>query len=145
MRRILGLDVGDKTIGVAVSDGLGLTAQSVITIRRQNINKDIAELKELIDEYEAVEVVVGLPKNMDGSLGPQSEKVLAFVEKLKRAFPLPVELYDERLSTAQALKALIAADLSRAKRKKIIDKMAAQVILQGYLDRKRARPATETP
>ncbi len=145
MRRILGLDVGDKTIGVAVSDGLGLTAQSVVTIRRQNINKDIAALKELIDEYEAVEIVVGLPKNMDGSLGPQSEKVLAFVEKLKKVFPLPVELYDERLSTAQALKALIAADLSRAKRKKIIDKMAAQVILQGYLDRKRARPATETP
>ena len=145
MRRILGLDVGDKTIGVAVSDGLGLTAQSVVTIRRQNINKDIAALKELIDEYEAVEIVVGLPKNMDGSLGPQSEKVLAFVEKLKKVFPLPVELYDERLSTAQALKALIAADLSRAKRKKIIDKMDAQVILQGYLDRKRARPATETP
>ena len=92
-----------------------------------------------------MEIVVGLPKNMDGSLGPQSEKVLAFVEKLKGAFPLPVELYDERLSTAMAQKTLIEADLSRAKRKKIIDKMAAQVILQGYLDRKRARPATETP
>ena len=145
MNRILGLDVGDKTIGVAVSDGLGLTAQAITTIRRQNLNKDIAALKEFIDEYEAAEIVVGLPKNMDGSLGPQSEKVLAFVEKLKVTFPLPVELYDERLSTALAQKTLIEADLSRAKRKKIIDKMAAQVILQGYLDRKRARPATETP
>lgn len=145
MKRILGLDVGDKTIGVAVSDGLGLTAQSVTTIRRQNLVKDIAALKELIEEYEAVEIVVGLPKNMDGSLGPQSEKVLAFVEKLKGAFSLSIELYDERLSTALARKTLIEADLSRAKRKKIIDKMAAQVILQGYLDRKRARPATETP
>lgn len=135
--RIIGLDVGDKTIGVAVSDGLGLTAQGVTTIRRQNNQKDFAALREIIDEYEAAEVVVGLPKNMDGSIGPQADKAIAFSEKIKKEFGLPVVLLDERLSTVMAQKTLIQADVSRAKRKHVIDKVAAQLILQVYLDRKR--------
>lgn len=136
--RIIGLDVGDKTIGVAVSDGLGMTAQGVCTIRRVSYEKDIAALREYVDEYEAGELVVGLPKSMDGSLGPQAEKVLTFVEKLKAAFDVKISMWDERLSTSLAQKAMIEADVSRAKRKKVIDMLAAQVILQGYMDRKAA-------
>jgi len=137
--RILGLDVGDKTIGVAVSDGLGITAQGLGTIRRQSWAKDFAALKGYIDEYEAGEVgeiVVGLPKSMDGTIGPQADKVLAFVHKLRTEFDLPVALYDERLTTALVQKALIAGDVSRAGRKKVVDMLAAQIILQGYMDRK---------
>lgn len=134
--RIIGLDVGDKTIGVSVSDGLGFSAQGLTTIARRSLAKDMEALRAYILEYEAGEIVVGLPKNMDGSLGPQAEKVLAFVEKLKAEFGLPVEMYDERLTTALVTKALIAGDVSRAKRKKVVDMLAAQVILQGYLDRK---------
>lgn len=137
--RIIGLDVGDKTIGVAVSDGLGLTAQGLTTIRRQSYAKDFAALKAYIDEYEAGEIVVGLPKSMDGTLGTQAEKVLAFTEKLKGAFGLPVVMWDERLSTALAEKALLEGDVSRKKRRKVIDMLAAQVILQGYMDRQRRR------
>lgn len=132
--RMMGLDVGNKTIGVAVSDGLGITAQGVDTIRRQNYEKDLGALREYIDEYEVGEIVVGLPKNMDGSIGPQAEKVIEFVEKLKRTFDLTISLWDERLSTALVQKTLIQADVSRAKRKKVIDKLAAQVILQSYMD-----------
>jgi len=138
MGRIIGLDVGDKTIGVAVSDGLGLTAQGLPTIRRIGYARDFAALKLYIEEYEAGEIVVGLPKNMDGSLGPQAEKVMVFVEKMKGAFDLPVVLIDERLTTAFAERALIEGDVSRAKRKKVIDMLAAQGILQTYLDKKRA-------
>ena len=136
--RIMGLDVGEKTIGVAVSDGLGLTAQGVTTIRRQAIRKDLDALRAFIEEYEVGEIVVGLPRNMDGSSGPQAEKALAFAGRLKEEFKLPVETYDERLTTAMAQKMLIGADVSRARRREVIDKLAAQIILQGYLDRKRA-------
>jgi len=134
--RIICLDVGDKTIGVAVSDGLGMTAQGVTTIRRQSYSKDFTALKGYIEEYEATEIVAGLPKGMDGSVGSQAEKVLAFVEKLKKEIDLPVALYDERLSTALVQKAMIAGDVSRKRRKEVVDMLAAQVILQGYLDRK---------
>ena len=134
--RILALDVGDKTIGVAVSDGLGITAQGVTTIKRESLKKDMTRLREYIEEYGAGLIVCGLPKSMDGSLGPQAEKVLAFADKLKGELGLPVELVDERLTTALVQKMLISGDVSRKRRREVVDMLAAQVILQGYLDRK---------
>ncbi len=132
--RIMGLDVGDKTIGVALSDPLGWTAQGLEVIRRETIEKDFKRLDEIIQEYQVERILVGLPKNMNATIGPQGEKVLAFVEQLKERFALPVKTWDERLSTVAAERMLIQADVSRSKRKKVIDKMAAAVILQGYLD-----------
>lgn len=133
--RILGLDVGDKTIGVAISDPLGITAQGLEVIRRSDSNdKDFNRLKELVESREVAKVVVGLPRNMNGSMGPRAEKVLLFVQSLKKYLDLPVETWDERLSTVEAERLLITADMSRGKRRKIIDKMAATIILQGYLD-----------
>ncbi|AQS58383.1 Holliday junction resolvase RuvX [Desulforamulus ferrireducens] len=132
--RIMGLDVGDKTIGVALSDPMGWTAQGLEVIRRESIDKDLTRLGEIIQEYGVEKILVGLPKNMNATIGPQGEKVLAFVEKLKERFALPIKTWDERLSTVAAERMLIQADVSRSKRKKVIDKMAAAVILQGYLD-----------
>lgn len=138
--RILGLDIGDKRIGVAISDDMGWSAHALTVIHRtSNINKEISELKKIIEEYKVEELLAGLPKNMDGTIGPQGKKVIAFVERLKTAIPLPFVLWDERLSTVSAEKTLIEADLSRKKRKGITDKLAAQFILQGYLDRKSAK------
>lgn len=134
--RIMGLDVGDKTIGVALSDPLGWTAQGLEVIRRSDFKKDLARLQEIIKQYEVEKIVLGLPKNMNGTIGPQGEKVLAFRDGLQGQIDLPMELWDERLTTVAAEKMLIQADVSRAKRKKVIDKMAAGVILQGYLDAK---------
>ena len=134
MKRLMGLDVGDKTIGVAVSDLLGITAQGVTTIRRKGIKKDFEELEKIINEYSVKEVVVGLPKNMNNTLGPQSEKVLKFVDKFKEKFNLSVIYQDERLTTVSAERALINADVSRKKRKGLIDKVAATYILQSYLE-----------
>lgn len=134
--RILGLDVGDRTIGIAISDEMGWTAQGLKTISRNGNKDEISEIKEIVDEYNVKEILVGLPKNMNGSIGPQGERVIKFVEKLKSAFPFPVLLWDERLSTVRANKILLEADLSRRKRKGLRDKLAAQFILQGYLDRK---------
>lgn len=134
--RILGLDVGDKTIGVAVNDLLGLTAQGVEVIKRRSLHHDLAALDRLIRHYQAETIVVGLPKNMNGTIGPQGEKVLAFTATLRKQFPhVQVVMWDERLSTAAATKALLCADVSRAKRRQVIDKVAAVLILQGYLDR----------
>lgn len=132
--RIMGLDVGDATIGVAVSDLLGLTAQGVETIRRSNIKQDLRRLEELIKEKEVHKIVVGLPKNMNGTIGPQGEKVLEFVERLKKRFSMEIILWDERLTTVSAERILIGADVSRGKRKQVIDMVAATYILQGYLD-----------
>ncbi|AEG61367.1 Holliday junction resolvase RuvX [Desulforamulus ruminis] len=133
--RIMGLDVGDKTIGVALSDPMGWTAQGLEVIRRKNdIQEDFQRLLEIIREYGVESILVGLPKNMNGTIGPQGEKVQAFVEQLKKEINLPVKTWDERLSTVAAEKVLLQADVSRSKRKKVIDKMAAAVILQGYLD-----------
>lgn len=137
--RTLGLDVGTKTIGVAVSDGLGLTAQTVTTIRRTSLKADLAALGELVREHEAERFVVGLPLNMDGSEGPRAEATRKFVETLTQALGLPVELWDERLSTVAAQRTLLEADLSRAKRRQVIDQMAAQFILQGWLDARSMR------
>lgn len=133
--RILALDVGDKTIGIAVSDELLFTAQGVEVIRRSSQNKDFARLKQLVAEYQADAVVIGLPKNMNGTIGPRGELVQQFGAQLKAQIPAVKLVYwDERLSTVAAEKSLIAADVSRAKRRKVIDKMAAVFILQGYLD-----------
>jgi len=133
--RILALDVGDKTIGVAASDLLLLTAQGIEVIRRTSLEKDFIRLDELINQYEVGTIIVGLPKNMNGTIGPRGELMQQFATKLQEVFPqTEVRLWDERLSTVAATKALIAADVSRAKRKKVIDKMAAMFILQGYLD-----------
>lgn len=133
--RILGLDVGDKTIGVAVSDPLGYTAQGIDTIRRRNLEYDINEIIKFYKEFQCTTIVVGLPKNMNGTLGPSGEKILGFCEDIKKNLDCKIEMWDERLTTVAAHKAMLEADLSRAKRKKIVDKIAATYILQGYLDR----------
>lgn len=132
--RILGLDIGDRTIGVAVSDPLGFTAQGITTIRRKSNEKDLEELKKICDEYKVETIVSGLPKNMNGTLGPQSEKVIAFCKLIEENIKLPIKMWDERLTTVAAHRVMLEGDLSRSKRKKIVDKMAAMYILQGYLD-----------
>ncbi len=131
----MGLDIGDKTIGVAISDPLLITAQSLKTIRRTGINKDIDAIRDIINEYNISKIVVGIPKNMNNTLGPQGEKVLNFVEKLKNRVNLDIVVEDERLTTVQAEKMLIESDVKRKNRKKVIDKVAATYILQCYLDR----------
>ena len=131
----MSLDVGSRTIGLACSDALLMTAQGIETIRRTSLEKDFNRLQELIAEYEVHELVVGMPKNMNGTKGERAEKTEEFVEKMKEVIDLPVSYWDERLSTVMAERQLIAADVSRKKRKSVIDKMAAVVILQGYLDR----------
>lgn len=136
MKRYLGLDIGDRTIGIAVSDPLGLTAQGVETIRRKNLEKDLARLGELMEQYETRSLVSGYPKNMNGTEGDRCEAVKAFLEKVKKQYPdVEIALWDERLSTVAATRSLLEGDVSRKKRKKVIDKMAAVFILQGYLDR----------
>ena len=136
MERILGLDVGDKTIGVAVSDLLQYTAQGLMTIKRESKVKDLKAIEDLLIEYDAKKVVVGLPKNMNGSIGPQCEKVIKFAEKIKNKFKIEIIYIDERLTTVSAERILIESDVRRENRKKVIDKIAASYILQSYLDRK---------
>ena len=133
--RIMSLDVGSRTIGIACSDALLMTAQGIGTIRRTSLEKDFNRLQELISEYEVHELVVGMPKNMNGTKGERAEKTGENKKKMKEVIDLPVTYWDERLSTVMAERQLIAADVSRKKRKSVIDKMAAVVILQGYLDR----------
>ena len=135
--RIMGLDIGDKTIGVAVSDLMGLTAQGVTTIKRVGKKKDIEAIKQIIAEKQVNKIVSGLPKNMNGTVGPQGEKVQKFCELLKEETNLPIEFWDERLSTVAAERSLIEGKVRREKRKKVIDMLAAVIILQGYLDSKR--------
>ena len=132
--RILGLDLGDRTIGVAVSDPLGFTAQGITTIRTKSLQSDIDELKKICKEYNIEKVLLGYPKNMNGTEGPRCEIVKEFAEVIKEQLNLPIQFWDERLSTVAAHRAMLEADLSRAKRKKIVDKIAAVYILQGYLD-----------
>lgn len=135
--RIMGLDVGDKTIGVSVSDLMGLTAQGVKTIKRIGKKKDIEALKEIIKEREVNKIVSGLPKNMNGTLGPQGEKVMKFCQLLEEETGIKVEYWDERLSTVAAERTLIQGNVRRENRKSVIDMVAAVIILQGYLDRQR--------
>jgi len=144
LMRIIGLDLGSRTIGVAVSDELGLTAQGLKTIQRKSIEEDLKEVLALIDQLSVREVVVGLPKNMDGSLGKEAEKALEWARVLRERSLLPVVTWDERLSTVGASRVLLEADLSRKKRKGVIDKVAAVLILQGYLDRTGACGRQET-
>ncbi|MGI6226824.1 MAG: Holliday junction resolvase RuvX [Peptococcales bacterium] len=133
--RIMGLDVGDKRIGIAISDPLKITAQSLETLNRTTLTQDIGYLCELLKKYEVEELVVGIPKNMNGTLGPQAQKVQEFVQDLLKVKEIKVTYVDERLSTVTAEKTLIAGDVSRKKRKTVVDKIAAAVILQTHLDR----------
>ena len=135
--RILGLDVGTKTIGVAISDLMGWTAQGITVLRRSSLRKDLASLQDLVKEYGVEKFVLGLPRRTDGSYGPEVEKIQQFFTELEREFELPVEYWDERFSTVSAERILLEGDVSRAKRRQVIDKVAAVVILQAYLDSKR--------
>jgi putative holliday junction resolvase len=139
--RTLGLDVGTKTIGVAVSDGLGLTAQALTTVRRTHLKADLAALVRLAREHEVSRIVVGLPLNMNGTEGPRAESSRKFAEAAGQALEVPVEFWDERLSTVAAERTLLEADLTREKRRQVIDQMAAQFILQGWLDAHRPTEA----
>lgn len=134
----MGLDVGTKTVGVAISDALGWTAQGIETVK---IDEEAGEfgidrIKELVSEYAVTEFVVGYPKNMNNTVGPRGEASENYKKLLEETFGLPVKLWDERLTTMAAERMLIQADVSRKKRKQVIDKMAAVMILQGYLDSK---------
>ncbi|WP_147532446.1 Holliday junction resolvase RuvX [Bacillus marasmi] len=136
--RVMGLDVGTKTVGVAISDELGWTAQGLTTLK---INEDeqefgFEEIEKLIKEHLVDKIVVGLPKNMNGSIGPRGEACQFYASELERLYGVPTVLWDERLTTMAAERVLLEADVSRKKRKKVIDKMAATLILQGYLDSK---------
>ena len=133
--RVLGLDVGSKTIGMAVSDPLGITAQGVKTVRRQNKRRDFAQLEEVIRHYEVAEIVVGLPLRMSGAEGTQAEKMQRFAEELRQRFQLPVHLWDERLSSAQANRVLRDSEMSIKRRGEVVDQLAAALILQGWMDR----------
>src|SRR3989338_8917679 len=135
--RILGLDMGEKRIGVAISDGLGITAQCLDVITRKGLEEDTKELNNIIETYKVVEIVVGLPINMNGTMGDAANKVIEFVHSIKDYIKIPVKMWDERLTTSQGEKILIGADVSREKRKKIIDKLAAQILLQSYMDYKK--------
>jgi putative Holliday junction resolvase len=137
LMRIMGLDVGTRTIGIAISDELGFTAQGLKTLKRGSMEDDLQEIVSIINKYEINRIVIGLPKNMNGTLGRQAETVLHWTEVLKERIQVPVVTWDERLSTVGASKVLLEADLSRKKRKKVIDKLAAVLILQGYLDQSR--------
>jgi len=135
--RILCLDYGQKRIGVAISDETGIIAQALITIERKSIRKDMKRILQIVHKYDVGEVILGLPKNMDGSLGEKAKEVLAFKEQLENVLSIPIVDWDERLSTAFAERVLLEADLSRSKRKRVIDRASAAVILQGYLDFKK--------
>jgi putative Holliday junction resolvase len=134
MMKILGLDLGSKTIGVAISDDLVLTAQVLTSITRTVLAKDLAVILALVNEYQVQEIVVGLPINMDGTKGESARKAEAFIEKLRETFLIKIIPWDERLSTVAAERILLEGDLSRKKRRKVIDRLSAAIILQGYLD-----------
>ncbi len=131
----MGLDFGDKRIGIAISDELGITAQAKDVITRTNLRDDLQIIITYLKKYEIDKIIVGLPRNMDGSLGESARKVKEFVNFLENNLDLPVVLWDERLTTVQAERILVDADLSRKKRKKVIDQLAAAIILQSYLEK----------
>lgn len=137
MIRIMGLDFGSKTVGVAVSDPLGITAQGIEIVRRTSENKlrkTLARIEELVTEYEVTKIVLGFPKNMNNTIGERAEKSLAFKEMLERRTGLPVVMWDERLTTVAANRTLIEGGVRRENRKDYVDMLAAVYILQGYLD-----------
>jgi|SRR5690348_5178840 putative Holliday junction resolvase len=141
--KLLGLDLGTKTIGVAVSDGLRYTATPLETVARTKFTADAARLLELIVENQAVGLVLGLPLNMDGSEGPRAQSTRAFARNLAQKTPLPIVFWDERLSTSAVTRVLIEADTRRDRRAEVVDKLAASYILQGYLDRLRLAPSND--
>jgi putative Holliday junction resolvase len=132
--RILGLDVGSRRIGIAVSDPLGITAQGLETLQRRNKRHDVEYLQQVIQQYDVREIVVGLPLRMSGAEGTQSDKMQGFAEDLRKRFRLPVHLWDERLTSAEANRLLRETDLSIEKRGKAVDRMAAVLILQGWME-----------
>jgi putative Holliday junction resolvase len=132
--RILGLDVGKRKIGIAIGDVLGITAQPLDTLIRKNKKADLEYIKKIISDMGVSTIVVGLPLNMDGTAGPSAKETYNFVGEIKEELEVTVQLWDERLSTLEANRVLLQADMSRKKRKRLDDKIAAQLILQGYLD-----------
>lgn len=136
--RILGLDVGSKTIGMAISDPLGITAQGLETIRRKNKRLDLEQLATVIREYQVVEIVVGYPLRLSGVEGTQSNKMQVFAEELRKKFTLPVHLWDERLTSSQANRVLREAEVSIKKRGEAVDRLAAVLILQSWMDARTA-------
>ena len=138
--RILALDVGRKRIGLAVSDPLGLTAQGLMVLERRDWDQDLARLLKIARPYQVQEVLVGLPRHMNGRLGEQAEEILALAQALADALHVKVVTWDERLSTVEAERLLIEADMSRRRRRRVVDQVAATLILQAYLDRRQQRP-----
>jgi putative Holliday junction resolvase len=137
--RVLGLDVGSKTIGMAVSDPLGITAQGLETLRRKNKRTDFGRLKEILRQYEIAEIVVGLPLRMSGAEGNQSEKMRLFAEDLRKVSGLPVHLWDERLTSAEANRVLRDSEMSIKRRGEVVDRLAAVLILQNWMEAKANR------
>ncbi len=136
-KRIMGLDVGDKWIGVSVSDETGLIAQSLPPIKRHGWPQDLKEINRVVGQWQADKIVVGLPLNMNASVGPQAEKTLDFVERVRKSCVVPVTTWDERMTTRQAERILIERMVRRERRRAVIDGVAASLILQGYLDHQR--------
>jgi putative Holliday junction resolvase len=141
--RILALDVGARRIGIAISDPLGLTAQGLTTLQRRNRRYDLAELRKLLEAHQVREIVVGNPLRMSGESGIQAEKMASFAAQLEKAFGIPLHLWDERLSTAEAHRLLDETEIRDSRRKEVIDKMAAVLILQSFLDARAANAATQ--
>lgn len=133
--RIMGLDVGEKRIGIAISDPMGWTAQGHSVLQRTELEKDLQKIEQICKDYEVEKIVVGLPRNMDGSIGPKALEIQEFGTSVANGLAIEVDYWDERLSTRSAERILIEADVSRRRRKQVIDKMAAVNILQAYLDR----------
>lgn len=135
--RVLGLDVGSKTIGMAVSDPLGITAQGLQTLRRKNKRTDLEQLQNVINQYSISEIVVGYPLRMSGLEGTQAEKMQRFAEELRKHFDLPVHLWDERLSSAEANRVLRDSEMSIKRRGEVVDRLAAVLILQSWMEARR--------
>jgi putative Holliday junction resolvase len=144
-KRILGLDVGSKTIGVAVSDLLGITAQGLQTIRRQNRRTDLERLRRVIEQYGVSEIVVGYPLRMSGAEGTQAEKMQRFAEQLRQCIKLPVHLWDERLTSAEANRLLRESEMSIKRRREVVDQLAAVLILQSWMESRRALSVRSLP
>jgi len=139
--RILGLDIGRKRIGVALSDELGITAQGLKTIERTSEDQSLKEIKGIVTEFNIKEIIAGLPLNMNGTKGPGTDEVVKFTDKLKEMIDRPVKMWDERLTTMEAERLLISSDISRKKRKGKKDRIAAQLILQSYLSYRKSKDA----
>ena len=143
--RILAIDYGTRRMGLAISDPLGITAQGLETLERKNKKQDFAHLNRVLREYDVKEIVVGLPLRMSGEEGTQSEKIRMFAEQLAKKFGLPVHLWDERLTSAEANRFLRASELSIEKRAKAVDRMAAVLILQGWMERNQLNSGSPEP